>query len=200
MVTPVAKTGLHCGSMTGCKFWPSLAGDPGREDRAPLRQLAARHGFPDAEVVTPVAKTGLHCGEGRSTTAVAERVRVTPVAKTGLHCGADDFAARQAVFQDVTPVAKTGLHCGQIPPGVGPYDVGRDPGREDRAPLRLKEGAQLTGIGELSDPGREDRAPLRLRTTGKGLSRWVRGDPGREDRAPLRPRMHRAHLRQQRPG
>ena len=38
-MTPVAKTGLHCGHL--------------------LRKHAARY----ARLVTPVAKTGLHCGE-----------------------------------------------------------------------------------------------------------------------------------------
>ena len=40
-VTPVAKTGLHCGLERIRELAPALARDPGREDRAPLRQEIA---------------------------------------------------------------------------------------------------------------------------------------------------------------
>src|SRR5690606_21480607 len=60
-VTPVAKTGLHCGDRLGPKFLAALTGDPGREDRAPLRHQRTSPCVVSL-VVTPVAKTGLHCG------------------------------------------------------------------------------------------------------------------------------------------
>ena len=63
-VTPVAKTGLHCGLTQ--QMWARVVGpgDPGREDRAPLRPGPAGRwkAICACEHVTPVAKTGLHCG------------------------------------------------------------------------------------------------------------------------------------------
>src|SRR5690606_24303973 len=112
LVTPVAKTGLHCGR--ACEASP-----------------------PPSERVTPVAKTGLHCGAARPS-RLGRPCRVTPVAKTGLHCGdrlrldrppaagrapgREDRAplrpgqrrGRVREADQVTPVAKTGLHCGLV--------------------------------------------------------------------------------------
>ena len=62
VVTPVAKTGLHCGALTQ---HPNLH---------------------EKVIVTPVAKTGLHCGNNLSP-GMQQVILVTPVAKTGLHCG-----------------------------------------------------------------------------------------------------------------
>ena len=61
-VTPVAKTGLHCGTSYIAPVIPIYECDPGREDRAPLRLLGVDLGEASADLVTPVAKTGLHCG------------------------------------------------------------------------------------------------------------------------------------------
>ena len=61
-MTPVAKTGLHCGGI-GLVVGSLIA------------------------AVTPVAKTGLHCGDAKTHKGGCAVTLVTPVAKTGLHCG-----------------------------------------------------------------------------------------------------------------
>ena len=62
-MTPVAKTGLHCGACIEFELGNFTHG------------------------VTPVAKTGLHCGVEQLVEPLLELGGVTPVAKTGLHCG-----------------------------------------------------------------------------------------------------------------
>ena len=74
-VTPVAKTGLHCG----------------------LRPVAARD-YTGSEV-TPVAKTGLHCGEDTLVFPKVLQAQVTPVAKTGLHCGIAAAMAAHVILE-----------------------------------------------------------------------------------------------------
>ena len=98
-------------------------GDPGREDRAPLRLDLPPRSYGHGAGVTPVAKTGLHCGELEAAGGDLGD-GVTPVAKTGLHCGLGAATGEQAVREG-------------------------DPGREDRAPLR-HFGRQITGQGNAT--------------------------------------------------
>ena len=73
LVTPVAKTGLHCGDSNFVDSCVELLGDPGREDRAPLRPRRCRRRRATRRV-TPVAKTGLHCGDPADHAAILAAV------------------------------------------------------------------------------------------------------------------------------
>src|SRR5690606_9767791 len=117
---------------------PPPSRDPGREDRAPLRRAAlgtlrpARRCDPGREDRAPLRhhRRLPGCGDLR---------RVTPVAKTGLHCGSS-CGDHHHTMGWVTPVAKTGLHCGAVTRHrLLELRWTSDPGREDRAPLRLVE-------------------------------------------------------------
>ena len=163
-VTPVAKTGLHCGKYCTDGFRRLASRDPGREDRAPLRRSRLLQRRADQRQVTPVAKTGLHCGNAR-------RRAITSAHFTG-DPGREDRAPLRLVVADDRPVWQD--------PG--------DPGREDRAPLRQRgpPGApdRRVEVTPVAKTG------LHCGQRPADSQKWMRRcDPGREDRAPLRPRV-----------